>query len=591
MKKFFLVFVCSVTLFLASCNDAERKPIEVINYLDIPIESKPAVIKVDSIGLSYLYSDKKAVIYQSNGQKISLSDQPGGEHWLYYDGNDIYAIWWGAKRLNDKKSKYLMMRVSHDKGKSFEKPVQLNSYEDVLGDVAVLGDGHGRVLVTYTDERVPGYQIYYNRTEDAGKTWLASDIRLDTSLLGYTSILANAELRPFANTAKLAYIKNQLVAVWQQADMANDKLGLRFVYKVSNDFGKTWSEVKEIASFNSNVAQEFVVGGSDSGIILLSTTDQAELMGFFLKDPSQPWQKVEAKGLIEEGAYASTFKVSFSGDNIIVAYLESKQGVKDRANVITFSTKDLKWVSKAHRLDRDKGHDLTRASIPAVASQGNEVIAVWEDYRTLVPTIYADISKDQGLTWLEKPISLTTPGLTVSNYPQVFLDKNKAFLFYITGVLFNGPTNAKYAYQSFDLNSNTALKGISEESIALDKKKLLLIDRVNKFWALREDKKWEETWDYMEPMYQQRFDKQEWLSQQGKLSFRTTVVDESSVDIKGNLATITAKTQVGMGQQITKQGVIESMPAQAQSLTMRWGWFYDNWYFVPDLLFGDHLKY
>jgi hypothetical protein len=95
----------------------------------------------------------------------------------------------------------------------------------------------------------------------------------------------------------------------------------------------------------------------------------------------------------------------------------------------------------------------------------------------------------------------------------------------------------------------------------------------------------------MEPVYRERFDKSEWLAQQGKISFSKTVVDENSIEIKGNLAIVMANVSVSVNQQVAKEGLLESAPPNQQQIQMKWGWFYDDWYFMPDIIFGNHLEY
>jgi hypothetical protein len=118
-----------------------------------------------------------------------------------------------------------------------------------------------------------------------------------------------------------------------------------------------------------------------------------------------------------------------------------------------------------------------------------------------------------------------------------------------------------------------------------------LIERANKLWALREERKWVDTWDYMDPVYRERFDKDEWLKQQGKISFSKTVVDETSVKITGNVGILDANVDVSVVQQVAKEGLLESAPPKQQKVGMRWGWFYDDWYFMPQVIFGEHMEY
>jgi hypothetical protein len=399
----------------------------------------------------------------------------------------------------------------------------------------------------------------------------------------------------------LAYLGNKLVAVWQQVDMTEMGQGmLRIVSKVSEDNGKTWgTEATVFAAPNMQPVEMNLFANDKQAYVFAMLTDGSKgFTGFYNKDLSfSQWGEITntTLGADFNKNTVSWMQGAFSGDNLILAFtVKPAEKGKGYAATAVLSTKNNQWLGAAQQLDKDKGQNLTRSTYPSIVDAGTAgVIVVWEDYRSIVPTIYADISTDHGNTWLPSAKPLTTPGLLVAKDPKLYLGKDKLWMTYFMVKLDGKNPSGARVYQTFvkDNNGQFQLPEINVTMPDNDALKERLIERINKFWALREERKWGETWDYMEPVYRERFDKSEWLAQQGKISFSKTVVDENSIEIKGNLAIVMANVSVSVNQQVAKEGLLESAPPNQQQIQMKWGWFYDDWYFMPDIIFGNHLEY
>jgi hypothetical protein len=500
------------------------------------------------------------------------------------------------------KAKSLKVAVSSDNGQSFSAPIAINNDTGVLPDISIASDGQGQVAIAYTDEREPGYGVYINTSSDSGKTWETKDNRLDVPVLT-PNMMQEGNIKPatFANSPKLAFISGRLVAVWQQVDMAQmTGHSLRIVSKSSSDFGKTWGAESNLFAAPNMQPVEMVMFASakEMYVFAMLTEGSKGFTGFYNTDNTfTTWGEIANTALGDQfnKQLISWIKGAFSGDNLILAFTaEPTEGAgKLHAKVATLSTTSHSWLGTAKVLDADKGHDVTKSTYPDIIDAGsNGVYLVWEDYRTLVPSIYLDISKDHGKTWLPKPVPLTTPGLVVAKDPRLLVDNKQLWLTYFMVELNGKNPSGQRVYQTFSKEGDSfKLPDIQVPMPSPEVLQSRLIERANKLWALREERKWVDTWDYMDPVYRERFDKDEWLKQQGKISFSKTVVDETSVKITGNVGILDANVDVSVVQQVAKEGLLESAPPKQQKVGMRWGWFYDDWYFMPQVIFGEHMEY
>lgn len=603
MKKVILLLVVFFSFLLSACQEKtnEQPLVEKAQLLlnQAGFSVNPASIVIND-KLFLLNGEKRGVVFYEVGKEQILAEDASSKQWLHYDGKTLYAIWWA---VDDQKAKSLKVRTSSDGGGSFTPVVTINTGNGVLAEASVASNGKGAVAVAYTDERKPGYGVYINYSTDSGKTWAAQDQRLDTPVI--TAAMKaedNTEPATFANSSKLAYLGDKLVAVWQQMDMTEmGQSMLRLVSKASIDNGKSWQAESTIfAAPNMQPIEMVAFNNATTMYVFGMLTDGIKgLTGFYNTNlDANQWSEISSRPLnLNPKVYnISWIKGAISGDNLALGFIASpiENIGKMHAEVAVLSTKTHEWLGESKNLDADKGHELTKSSyLSIVDADAAGLYVVWEDYRNIVPTLYMNISKDNGKSWLSAPKPVTTPGLLVAKDPKLFLGQDKLWLTYFMVKLDGKNPNGTRVYQEFAKGSDGQfiLPDISLTMPSQDELKERLIERANKFWALREERKWEETWDYMEPVYRERFEKTEWLAQQGKLSFSKAVVDESKIDIQGNLAALTANIEVSVNQQVSKEGLLESAPPNKQVIDMKWGWFYDDWYFMPNIVFGNHLEY
>ncbi len=578
---------------------------------DIPASSgpanQPAVVWADG-ELVTLYSNAKQRVALRRGEKTRTLDdeaaEKGGGHFLLHDdGQILYALWW-RKGLDGKR---LYLRASKDRGKNFGPLKVLNSGGGVLSRFVIASGGSGRVAVAYMDERNPDYEIYLNRSTDGGDTWLAQDIRLDdTSIAEQELQRAQAaplttppeKQRPYAVDPQLVFSGKRLIAVWQQQDVEGKHPLLRWLARVSEDGGQTWGAPMDIYREADNSPYELTVFAHRDRVYVFGFALGRGLMAFRSDEAGGNWQALGAASqtVAEKDFGISWIRAAASGDSILVSYITEKPSRKNQDYVARLTASSGKWQGEPWRLDR-KDHELTNSGIVELASlPDGTIIAVWEDYRNLLPALYLDYTTDGGANWAKAPRPLTEPGLYSTRFPRIVQANDRILIVYDRTDADKGSGAQRTYYQTLPYDAPSGLKvpvaANPYEQLSLEQKKALLKKRLEEFWALRAQGKFEQTWEYFDPPYRASFpNKYHWLANQANLNFRDFSIPADMEITAAVFAKAPFKVVVSMPQQMLGDTISDVSPPKVVEGKMRWAWFYDNWYFVPDTLMKEHLHY
>ncbi|MGH8559913.1 MAG: sialidase family protein [Methylococcales bacterium] len=593
----------------ASVQEAPPAP-SVLLGKDIPASSgpsdRPAVVQAGG-ELIALYSDAKQRVALRRGEETRTLDDDaaekgGGNFLLHDDGKILYAVWWRKGR----DGKRLYLRASNDRGLSFGALKVLNSGGGVLPGVSIATGDSGRVAVAYMDERSPGYQVYLNHSTDGGGTWLAQDIRLDDTSFAEKEAqrAAAAPLKappakpqPFAVDPRLVFSGKRLIAVWQQQDAEGEHRLLRWLARVSEDGGQTWGAPMDIYREADNSPFELIAFAHRDRVYVFGFAIKQGLMAFRSDEAGGNWQALGAvPGTAgDEDLAISGIRAAASGDNVLVSYASQKQSRKTWDYVARLAASSGKWQGEPWRLDR-KEHELTKSGIPEMtALPDGTILAVWEDYRNLLPALYLDYTTDGGASWGKAPRPLTEPGLYYARWPRIVQANDRILVVFDRTDADKGAGAQQTFYQTLPYDERSGLKvpiaPDSYERLSLKEKKARLKKRMEEFWALRAKGKFEETWEYYDPAYRGSFpNKLYWLARQADITYDDFSLPED-VAITGVLAKAPFKVTVSMPQQMLGDMISEVPPPKVIEDKMQWGWFHDNWYCIPETMLKEHLYY
>jgi hypothetical protein len=155
------------------------------------------------------------------------------------DGKGHVYVVWRTKQPDGKKA--VIFTASKDFGATFGPKIKLNqgngAFEPVLST-----DGNGHFYVVWTDERpeassrgagrkLANHNLYMNRSDDHGKTWLPQDIMLN----GAPAEASIAVMRAWPQIR--SDDQGHVAVAW--FDTRNKS---SIYFRASTDFGKTWKE-------------------------------------------------------------------------------------------------------------------------------------------------------------------------------------------------------------------------------------------------------------------------------------------------------------------------------------------------------------
>ena len=148
--------------------------------------------------------------------------------------NELLVVW--HARRNHAGQKFVLARRSEDFGKTWDPVRALNSVtQSFLPSVGVADDGS--VVVAFSDERNIERDIYSNRSRDAGRTWLPTDVRIDRG----------AKSDSDAPVVAVGEDGRAYVAWEQKPDRrADDTARPQISVARSDDMGETWDEPRRI---------------------------------------------------------------------------------------------------------------------------------------------------------------------------------------------------------------------------------------------------------------------------------------------------------------------------------------------------------
>lgn len=258
------------------------------------------------------------------------------------------------------------------------------------------------VYVAWHDDRNGKFDVYFNRSTDSGVTWLGADVRIETDAGVNDSYLYN-----FIAAGTGVY------AAWIDGRHAGNAI----YFNGSTDSGATWlgSDVRldTPASGASGTEPRLAVSGSNVHAVWTDYRSPTDYDVYYNRstDGGATWQASDLR--LDHGgtAYAIPAEICCSGANIVAIWRDSRDSFStaDRTAVFGASSADngVTWTSQDARVSHTLPAGINGVSAsPTVVTSGTSVYVAWIDYRLGPKTLFFNRSKDSGVTWRKSDVRL-----------------------------------------------------------------------------------------------------------------------------------------------------------------------------------------
>jgi photosystem II stability/assembly factor-like uncharacterized protein len=596
-------YVLLVSLVLISCGEKEDYSTSLLTH-DV-VKEKVVVVGPNSIvrsnGNDYvLYAEGNNLILSKDQYTTTLEDTFAKRYWLNVTGNNIYVFWWvkfDSKEKNGSSlgGKALYVRASQDGGKTFTKTVQINKSHGVLPDVHIVADKKGNVAVAYLDERNPGHQIYSSASSDGGKTWLEKDIQLNLPSPDADDItLVNGKPLTKAVTPKLQKQGANIVAMWEQIESFKGKSAVRFMSRSSSDFGKTWGEMEVIYTSSDRLSVELESIAIEGSVYLMAVLPQG--LTLFVKKHNEKWQQVKDVAPRSDSAVVVSYlKTAYDKKYLYISYIyvEADGGNNWHTELVRLNLLSDQWEKEHYRFDKiaDASLGKGRGSYQDIAIlDDGTIVVVWEDYRGILPAIFMNYSEDKGQSWQANPIPLVNMGR--SNFRQPFIKVDKSdFSVYFSETPLKDQTRPVARTRKVTIVAPQRLQS-RQYSYPVQKGLKKRMDELMKLRISANDKPLEyypKEWNYIDPIYRANVRKISWMKTRDLFRYLDYTIDE--VVFSGAIAYVKGSMNFNLINDLPEADPKQKylLKDKKQKYTAKWGWFYDNWYIIPEDPSRSHL--
>ena len=329
---------------------------------------------------------------------------------------------------------------------------------------AICCDGN-HVYVAWSDRRAGGLDIRFNRSLDWGKSWLPTDVRLDTDLVGAAGSTAPA----------ICCGGNNVYVCWH-----DERNGFGDIYfNVSRNAGTTFApgdtrlDTSSIGGSRSRRPQICCAG--DSIYVVWEDNRSTGWDIYFNRsfDGGATWLASDVRINTDAAgaANARAPQIQCVGTTVFVAWMDDRDGGND----LRFSRsldRGATWSATDVRLNTGMppGGDVASFSLKA---SGNVVAVVWSDARAGPADIYVNRSANQGATWFLSDVQVNegTPGGNHSHGVELCMFADQLYVVWaddrngLDDIYFNRSLDGGVSWAANDVRLESDLPGTHTSSM------------------------------------------------------------------------------------------------------------------------------
>jgi len=371
-------------LFIILWGGFAHAEVKVNTHPFLPSVPAIAADREGNVYVAYYSEDGHLYFKRNNEQETRISDQAGQGDFVdlvVLNNNDVVLIW----RPKVGAQKHVYSQRSTDGGRTFSKPVVLNTADQALPPMHVVSDGTDRIYVVWVDERY-NYNLYMNYSTDGGRTYREKDMNLTPDF-------------KFTTTPRIVLDGDNVHLFFMGAKEGGRTAAY---YMGSKDSGKNWSGIVKVKDMPTEWSPSALDAGKSRDTLLVVWAGALGMYGASSGD-GREWKDLEFKETVGRDVNKPQVAADKKGDLFITASWAT--GAKP--NVYLYRSEDggLTWAAPV-KLNTNE-YDSTSSYLPVMKVRDDGVIVVaWQDHRNIRGNIRLTYSKDYGKTWLARDVNV-----------------------------------------------------------------------------------------------------------------------------------------------------------------------------------------
>lgn len=242
---------------------------------------------------------------------------------------------------------------------------------------------------------------------------------------------------------------------------------------------------------------------------------------------------------------------------------------------------------RMRRIDTPQGAS-TRAWLPDLAAAGDQVAAVWEDFRNIRPEVRMQLSSDRGQNWLNNDF-VVSDGRHYAIRPRIRAHEGKL---YIAWYQYRTDARKEADAMLTRLNWEDAFSKAHQNDTrsSMEEREQLLKKAVADYWDAMMQGDFRRAYGHYDPFYRARTSLDAYAAQRGRFIYHSSEI--RAIEIDGNVARVQSVTNFEVPK-IMIMGREQSIEPRDFPIDDTWLYIDGSWFrqYIDGLTGGSAVRY